>query len=922
MSDSKQPATMPRLQWAFQCFNISILGWANLWVAHSVGMRLWSSQTTLSQKKIALAGCGLVFLASTLWTMAVDRLLQQESVRSTIEYWFANKRQNLLSWVVERYKFERDLELRDVFRATEITVRGTEKQHNGNEHAVSAGQRSAAQHAFAKICAVTGRKQFSVQRSRVEQIRGIRGSRVTYWSKDLAGADHCDDQPGERDILTMIDTDYYINMLKFLLDHVQPVLLYTVQPEKAATSGHECFRFNSRNELVSVFPGGQSFMHEIWDWGKETVVVSDWWRTVLVQINRRNVAPNRQLVCITPFAYATGPAAWLLATLHGDALERFHPVKNDVTAIMRHTPSGPVYSYAMMDSYVSADLTPLQREAVIASQRAQHVGVHTIRNALKITEHPDPDGAAAVIVQAIAKVPDLRPDASMQVNPLAHVEQYYKVDPNIPVRPRMQQLCNVMVGTTVPARGGGNGEWAAKARVTDIQATTVQTSLKGFALACATEFSELVLGGQNAAPVDPDVVIANQDRPSQRRDNAEAMAELGEGVRKCLRTVIKGEPYPAEESGFKDPRVITPFNAKIKLLWSCYIYAVSQHIKRYDWYGFKPPKLVAQRVAEIIDACGRAGAPVTEGDAHRMDGHVALAARELQLVLLLGFFDPVHHKLIRWLHGLQYTNKAVCEGFKYDTGTSQGSGSADTSVFNTLLSAFMAYLAHRMSGISPAESLEGLGVFAGDDTLNLPINVTNYHRAARLMGQVLKTVERVSVQSPTGHEVGYCSFLGRLFPLTGSNYNIADITRVLVKLPVSANGTYDKDERLVQKINAYLLTDPYTFWVGDIAATARRCLVASGSPHAACATTCDESWWARYAAADQWQCGPPDADEHDWAVHLTFTLAANKVWNLHQLYAHIQGAKSWDEWKQLPFIDYSPRAARVEGVDVLAYAKY
>ena len=175
-----------------------------------------------------------------------------------------------------------------------------------------------------------------------------------------------------------------------------------------------------------------------------------------------------------------------------------------------------------------------------------------------------------------------------------------------------------------------------------------------------------------------------------------------------------------------DPRAISQIEGPVKLAYSQFIYALSDALKGFEWYAFgKTPRKIAERIAQL---CFRAESHADNTDYSRQDGRVNEVVRLFERMLMLALFHPSFHvemlKLMRSQTGLR---ARTTFGVKYDTGYARASGSPETSAFNTILNAFIAYLAFRMTRVDgrylkPEEAWARLGIYGGDDSLTTALS--------------------------------------------------------------------------------------------------------------------------------------------------------------------------------------------------------
>ncbi len=179
---------------------------------------------------------------------------------------------------------------------------------------------------------------------------------------------------------------------------------------------------------------------------------------------------------------------------------------------------------------------------------------------------------------------------------------------------------------------------------------------------------------------------------------------------------------------------------------------------------------------------------------------------------LLGLMKKQHH-----LHA------RTKEGVTHETEWERLSGSAETSAFNTILNAFIHYLAFRMSSdaygiqltveVSWSKLCTNV-VVGGDDGLNAGIPEATMVKAARHMGQVVK-FDTLHCPQPG------VTFLARRYGpdvWTGELDSTCDLARQLSKFHLTVNlpGNVTAITKLQEKSFAFWLTDRNTPIIGDL----------------------------------------------------------------------------------------------------------
>jgi len=281
------------------------------------------------------------------------------------------------------------------------------------------------------------------------------------------------------------------------------------------------------------------------------------------------------------------------------------------------------------------------------------------------------------------------------------------------------------------------------------------------------------------------------------------------------------ESFMKREAGRNvgDPRLISTIGPVDKRDYSMFMYAFADHMKQFEWYAFgKTPEELAMRVAEV---CTGAARGVYETDFSRMDGRVSEVARYLEDCMMSRIFAAEHHEVLGDLLRSQRNLKGVTRfGVRYDSGLARLSGSPETSVFNTLLNAFVAYCALRETP-RPAgdgmhtvqEAWAGLGVYGGDDGLTADADQGVYSNTAKSVGQVL------TCDMKERGEMGV-KFLARQYGpdvWQGDSTSVCDYARTLSKfhLTVTMANSISEEEKLVDKAYALWLTDAESPVVGE-----------------------------------------------------------------------------------------------------------
>jgi hypothetical protein len=201
-------------------------------------------------------------------------------------------------------------------------------------------------------------------------------------------------------------------------------------------------------------------------------------------------------------------------------------------------------------------------------------------------------------------------------------------------------------------------------------------------------------------------------------------------------------------------------------------------------------------------------------------------------------------------------------------------------LFNTIVNAFVAFLARRLSQrdglpIGAEEAFARLGIYGGDDGLTADINPKIYQNAARTIGQEL-TIEPV-LRGCIG-----IKFLARIYSPNvwfGDSSNMCDIPRQLAKFHtcVRMNSNVTPIMKLLEKVRSFSLSDLNTPIIGHFCSAVIR--ENRGEPAINELTAPIRSWLSRYTSDNQYN-NTPGAWMLDEAERLLpeFNYNKFKVW--------------------------------------------
>jgi hypothetical protein len=677
-------------------------------------------------------------------------------------------------------------------------------------HPSSAAVRTAAAASIAGTAAEMGYTAYFLQLSESDVRAGRAGCRSWHWGKDVTVAPEVFNPPPNA-ALCLVDVDMYIDMPALLAQHPAQYLITTFQPTTVALdAGEYTFTFQADGSVEYRVSGGACYKHHIWDYSGDVLVAADvhWWgsEVSVYSVDKRQTDAHHQIISLAPMAHFLCPVIDGGRLLDGNRLQRLNPVVGEFLRMNVATKTGMARSTGRVGSYACATLTASVDDAVAAIARLSSVDLSLAQ--VRQTAALSSDVQAAAIVdyhraKTGHKVPTVYP---VEQSVMRYQYGYYEPDAKPSVTPFMSPF---MKGCYAPDQTRGNDEQCIAGRVTNV---ANEAQLTPFASRCVDEFlAFLIPDPQALEPVDVEEVHARQDRPSQRAllNRAGFTTALVDDDA-YLEAMQKKEAYEKPT----DPRNITIIPPVTKLHWSRVIYAFGSILKTQRWYAFsRTPRATALRVAEVCMAAKR---NVAKTDANRWDGHVAPALRSLERRALCRAFKVEWHERVLELASRQFGRRGKTKfGVKYELGWSRASGSTETSDFNTMDNAFIAYLHFRMRGLTMYESWDALGVYGGDDGLTADVDVDTYRRAATSVGQDF-TIEPVLRNE---HGVQFLSRYYSPFVWQGAPDSMCDIRRTLTKFHVTHSLPLGITplQKLREKCTGLVFCDPNTPLVGPLA---------------------------------------------------------------------------------------------------------
>jgi hypothetical protein len=609
--------------------------------------------------------------------------------------------------------------------------------------------------------------------------------------------------------------DQYIDMPNFLCENVNPTLIYTFQPDNVSkiTSNYR-YTFESDGTVTYLLSGGATYKHHVWHYSKDNVLVMRHWLGIPVaavsyKVDRRSTSPDHELILLSPDGeWGMLGAIFVAHWLQGDKLERLQMITPRGFNRLKVSSSQGLFACTGRPGEFSNAKIPVEIDETISSiARTSQFDLSYPQFASLIDNNKT---AGSVLLEYNLTAVPFKPPVVCPVEYAVRSYQYYPNDYDVTAKPSLVPFMQPIVNDAFsPSQSRNNERMSIEGRVEKVRPDVMP--LTSYLATAMRDFIDMLIPDDLAhtlIPEDYDEVLRRQDRPSQK--NLLARAEWANPMR-LIRMFVKKEPY----ANVKHPRAISQINTVDKREYSKFTYSFEKILKKQPWYAFgKSPKKISQRIVKILE-----GAQVAMNtDFSRFDGHGSNLMRDLERMALMRAFRHEYCDEVSELHRSQYGLKAVStSGVWYDTAFSRASGSPETSLFNSLTNAFVAYVALLDSrgdktSLGPRRAFDSLGIYGGDDGLTADVSVKAYRKAAAMIGQEL-TVEPV-YRGDFG-----IKFLARIYSpgvWNGDVNSCCDIPRQIGKFHVTVRlgDKVTPAMKFMEKVRSYSLTDYFSPVIG------------------------------------------------------------------------------------------------------------
>jgi len=702
--------------------------------------------------------------------------------------------------------------IRSIFIGTPIPKAGYVQNHS---HPTAARERNSASTFADSFSRLIGRKAYFVQKSESDVNKNREGSRTYFWDRDV-NVEYEKFAPTSDHMLYYSDVDYYLDMRKMITDNYSIHLISTFTPTSVSEdSGEYNFTFNENSEVYYKVSGGAKYQHKVWNYATDVLSCKTklWWALGLVNYNviynveRKELDKHHSIILLSPLKRYYG-FFWLHT--EGHELQYLSCVTGDFLRMQIMDKSGMKISTGKVMNYYSTTI-PIAWDESIAT--ASYVSVtkmtpgllRTICSEIKLDQ-----------TQAYLLV-DYHNTKSAWGGPTVYPidSSVYNYEYTVPYqagegRPTVTPFMNPFIlDCYAPTSSKNNEVRAIEGRVLELRKHNKPRS--AFMTQCIMEFVDKLVPNKHIGyPVGYKEIYDRQKRASQQSILHRAAEQVSLPIKKACGIFIKRETY----QGIKDPRIITTYDGKVKLEYSAFIYAFTEHvIAHQEWYAFaKTPLEIAGLVSKI---CMAAKFNVVSTDLSRMDGHVNEDLRDLERMAMLAYFArETHEELLELIDAQQNNDAYTNSGLSFFMAVIRGSGSLETAVMNSTDNKFMAFYEKRKSGMSIDDAWDSPGIYGGDDGLTSDANPATYETACAECGQVLTSeVFKIGDRG--------VNFLARIYSpsiWTGDLDSMCDLRRQLAKFHTTTNipGNITPMQKLVEKCASYILTDENTPVIGEI----------------------------------------------------------------------------------------------------------
>nr|QXV86364.1 RNA-dependent RNA polymerase [Nodaviridae sp.] len=703
---------------------------------------------------------------------------------------------------------------------------------NDNGHAVSGGVRDSARELITLAVNSVGGKKYELSPAKQSRPEAYLG--VHYAPSDLHYALSLT-QPDEKSIIVGVDIDYYVREPELLLGHALPAIFHTFNPVNVAgRDGDSTFRIVDNCVTYDV-SGGGAWKHEVWDWCAFGEFVETrtrrvgLWATLANLFGVRQVVyhkihhsrpwtncPDRALVWCLP-TYTMWKIDWIGCDMHARGLKRV--VYKDKTR--------PGWNAVVSQDQDAALQISIGREGDDLSRRYPKedfdllMGLSTAQSlttrmlGMKYTCEVERTLLAQYYTGKVLEIVE-RSRLGRPIQPNVHWPAVCHADvAEVSSREYAAPLVSDVNLMPMIKR------WEVLSASLERRVTWVANTKEPakYMQQYAVEFVQMVVGDATRGyPYTLEETREQLNKSSQILAVNQVWETIDAPARRMIEAFVKNEP------GNKSARIISSFaDMRFLLCFSAYTLKFRDEVlhAEHNQHWFCPgltPLQIAQRVQDYSSEV----AQVIEGDFSNFDGTVSAWCQRnvMNAVYHRHFARPVQEELQKYTSMLvSCPARAKRFGFKYEAGVGVKSGSPTTCDLNTVLNAFIQYVAVRRTRkeLGPKDCFSLIGLAFGDDSLFDAQFSKQFTMAATNLGMQLK----VEVCTP---ETGV-TFLARVFPEPRDTLtSFQDPLRTWRKLHLTArHPDIPIASAATDRVGGYLITDALTPVTGDYCRMVERC---------------------------------------------------------------------------------------------------
>lgn len=710
---------------------------------------------------------------------------------------------------------------RRTFKDMDIDKKLKHADMRGHSHRAAASLRCFANTFINTFILSTGRSVHSVSLADSEAGR-VDGDRYYYVAKDLQTLpSYVTPKPGS--VLKLTDVDYYCDMPQLLTG--DDVLLYTFVPSKAAGLTQDAVYTILPDDRVRVtVNGGATYEHPLWNYDVDHVIVDHWWGSVMYLVEQRETDHvDRRIVYFNAIRKVYGPFAWWLP---GDRLaKRTFNIGGGVghVRVQRQIPKGSdmemvhYHSFARHFGFSSVEIPDhALQTVVIRLNNAKEPAISDVERILRASDVGNPAFGASVLFQAFKDGSQLLGHENKLTSACIHLtkqslktdmwDSYQTLHPLVTEDggPGGRRILSPLLDECVfPARGYNNDNACIDGRIRRVANNT--DTYPPFYLNCMNEFIQLLVPSDIArsfAPGNFDHQYAQFDRRSQR-GFVHAMKHMFHfDTIWTIKSFQKKEAY----AKITDPRNISTLPMDHNFRLGQYTTIAAEILKRQEWYAFgHHPREITLRLRKVCDRTSK----LTVADISKCDGSTGYFSYLLiSGVLTRVFANEYHEEILGLLRKEAFARGYTANDLSYETMYNTLSGSSMTSIRNSLVNAYVNYVALR-STMDPKEAYANLGLYGGDDGVSACVSDTALAGVFAKFGMLAKA-ETVLRGDPVG-------FLGRLYldPWT-TDESVIDVARHVRKLHLTVTPKEVPDNLVLwRKAEGFAITDPTTPLICD-----------------------------------------------------------------------------------------------------------